>query len=70
MNNKYKRQTELTLPSAKGKISNRLIWNLYREFGKNTHYYHISPFNYKDKLIKQNINPSEAIDLIEKYNAK
>jgi len=58
-----------SLPSAKGRgFSSRQIWNLYREFGTNKHYYHLRPFQNKDWLIKQNIDPNDAMDLINYYN--
>lgn len=57
------------LPSAKGKRTfTRQTWNIYRIFGTNRHYYHLRQYDYKDKLVKENIDPNDAIELVNYYN--
>lgn len=57
------------LPSAKGKRTFiKQTWNIYRIFGTSNHYYQQKSYNYKDKLVKENIDPNKAIELVNYYN--
>ena len=57
-----------SLPSAEGKIFKRQVWNLYREFRKTAHYYHLHKLNRRDILVKAHIDAGDGMDLVNKYN--
>lgn len=65
-----RKNTGLTnLPSALGKGNTvKKIWNIYRQFRTNIHYYHMAPYKHIDILVRTDINPNRGIEIVNMCN--